>query len=891
MPCPLCGKDLVVRRDPVYVGDWCSCRSCHFAGYPFDLAVARWGVPPAEAATRLRKLGVRPIVTTEVLSSYNSYQDSQQRWQEAWDAGRAGLSAEEAKIYREFRRGMDLGCEISDERWSRGVGSFFGLLSRETVEQTISVQSGKTRRLPRRAAWSHVLAVPFYDLPGRLSDLWVAHQSAREEQQAYLSLHSSRRGKGGQGGLAFLQSLENNLPRWRRCVIACRDTRLALQLHARQAAFGDAYLPVVSWVNHDGAVTQAAWSLLAGRHIIFLERRWDWETAKVAASLNADYIEASGWIDSHETTIHGRVQETALPLAAKKHPEEALMSLRREKKPWYEAAAKYLPSAPVSTAKDFLSGLTPSQREAVLAELDPKRRDRLERSIHEVFPDRVFRDGSWLIQERPTGWYRVRAKPKSNEEPILLSDAIVRVTRIWVPPVDRYEGEVLFRGKTYSFSTAGDLFRRSPDRWLEAFLIAKKAGQVYLRRPLRPDLWSISHRFCSPEICEEKGVGWNPGDQELGLAGWTQAIGQAPSRRAKRLPSVLASDHISFPRSPRAADFALLSSDTPENNFLWGALLLWSSQLLRPVFGLPSEATFLSGPNAGIIAEKLSLAMGLPVSVDKKRPAAQPAPTLWLGKPHTWRSLVLAHSSVVIPPVLARVWSGNGWGSWLFSDIELDPADEQMAAVRRLFGWLLGWVIEQRGAIGSRGPLVFRLIKALRRYSQQTFDLPLPASIRTGLRAAYWPTDTAASWVEVMLWLRAEGFLRFPCDLPGPRGIAVAPEGLPPGSYLFQAASVENALYRAQLPAIRGPHWNLHLYRCGLSFHPDRLVAAPRGWVVSSEVWESLPGSLMSAVTEWVDAKAWVLKKVPKHMNYRGFVSHPIGDGSVISREERPRSF
>lgn len=267
--CPRCSAEtLDVMADRVMGGQWFHCPSCHLTDDAIGLAAATWRTDAATAIVRLEGLGFfsRPLWDSDVECHIRDHVQYRQRFTDFWDRARqAPMLGTDCP--RSLLREFALVDNYWQPTWLEQGGLFFGTATRKDVEELFAPDSfapqerknrnGKSsvRRGPGPGfslfpghGWDHLIVVPFYDLPGRISGLMMVGRDADPDKDDFIFRPVNRPGTKlpREVGLGMLPSTT-----WRPhrilgdTVFVVSDVQVGMKLQGRHLRDSRFPLPIV----------------------------------------------------------------------------------------------------------------------------------------------------------------------------------------------------------------------------------------------------------------------------------------------------------------------------------------------------------------------------------------------------------------------------------------------------------------------------------------------------------------------------------------------------------------------------------------------------------------------------------------------------------------------
>lgn len=341
--CPLCAGRLDVFEDTTKGGAWHHCVDCGSAGDLLDLACGAWDTPAEAALERLARLGLLPPAALAPAAALA--RDAQRAADAAalafWEECRRAMAKPSAEV-NALRHRLCLQGPAAPERWLAGPGRVIGATSRRRAEALWcpaaaapipagcwrSGAFGSAARLFRGPGWGDVVAVPYWDVPGRLRGFLFCGRRGGPGDVVFRRLPGDD--PGGECGLAGLP-LALEAPGAH--VIGLDDPLLLARLQARHAGLSRLPLPLVAWRLSPGEATRCAWQCLGGRRLTLWAPAPDWRTWFQAIRTGAD-VSTSG---PDEATPKAMNHYLRLCSAA-----DLVAKIRRQAAPWPEALGEAL---------------------------------------------------------------------------------------------------------------------------------------------------------------------------------------------------------------------------------------------------------------------------------------------------------------------------------------------------------------------------------------------------------------------------------------------------------------------------------------------------------------------------------------------------------------------
>lgn len=482
--CPACGGRLHVYEDNTKAGAWHHCFGCGRQGDPVAFAAAVWGVGVEEAAEKLSRAGLPA-------EAERSGKRAARRKTVAafWDGCRTALAGNPASdVLSRLRSRFRLTANIPRERWLAGPGLSVGCCTHTAAELCFSPkgagpQPGRKAlarprdkgRLFHGGRWGDVLAVAYYDQPGRVCGFYFVGRGGGRDDRV-----SRKFAWATDWGLAGLPCVVCRGDEY-GAVLAVGDPMVMCRMQSRHAATCGTPLPLVAW--RDGTGRQA-WRALGNRRKVL----W---APTLTPQVVAHAVTADGWVyvggprQADEKAVDQYLTDTP--------PADLTRRAFAEARPWPEAVGRWADGATDAALEGLLLHLQGAGVDAArFARRLPGEAGRRALDLLTT-PDsgRVVRVGRLMIEEKDGAWYYRSEGPGFNRQQQkwrLLSEIVVRIDQVVhdgrrkdkdTPATPIYEGRLLYHGKEYPFRCRASRFDSATPRMIGQSLLA--AGVLGVR--------------------------------------------------------------------------------------------------------------------------------------------------------------------------------------------------------------------------------------------------------------------------------------------------------------------------------------------------------------------------------------------------------------------------
>lgn len=509
--CPLCrAVALDVFQDTTNGGYWYRCRNCLVAGDSVELAEAVWQLPRWESCNRLHELGLMPPPARYEFERYETWYVAKRRLaQNLWNGAIPRLS----KAIPLYQLRKALGADgIHADLWPHRGGRYAGAMARADVARLISPRK-ITYTMPSPVhqctieQWSEALVIPFYDLPNRMSAVYLACREAMHSDQLYTGvlsvLETTKRITRQASGAAMLDVLfqETTDP---DLVFVVFDPLFAARLHIRHLTDNSINLPVVA-VWPETYPLALLRSHAPAKKLVCWGNRPDPDIFRHAQQLNAHVV-----FDKPDgADILRRTGQVHVPTWIQREVQRS--------RHWSEALEQYLQSATVVDAESFLTRINMSLTDLrrFLLDSPPALRQRLSdviavKDLHRAVPIGPSALGGGKLRgqvvETVNGWHVDRTRE-------VITDAPFRIETIYSysqSKTSHYCGHIRFHGQEVPFIAYQHHFDSHPFRWIRRFLTKNGYSVSQYSERWRRYALGIATGFQEPQIVINADIyGWS----------------------------------------------------------------------------------------------------------------------------------------------------------------------------------------------------------------------------------------------------------------------------------------------------------------------------------------------------------------------------------------------
>lgn len=498
--CPVClAVSLDAFQDTTNGGSWHWCRSCSFSGDILELYTAARNLEPVLAYFELVEAGLAKSVSIEDFNRYHHWfvvrrQEIREAWQKARNRFRGSAD------FATFRRHIGA-IRINPDLWDNRGGQFVGAIEKEALSKLLDTQTihsklshSNSRRIYQAGrlrgqtkTWRQAIVIPFYDVPGRISGLWLASYNGEDMQQTYSNTSRYLKKSTNAGvpapGVAMLSAVLGA-----RSPLIIFDPLTAIYLHVRHLAEDSTPLPLgVIWpASEIATVLRGAkatlWSETCTADLI----RHAW-AIDAMVSVPADGFDLKRSLTETPRRWMDEAMEQAVPWS------EALeRMLRKLDDIQIDAVLRHI-DLPVNLMQRFTAGCLDDIRERIDLTADLGR-------------SRVVKISGASIIETEEGLIR------ENTREIILNAAVRINEVIKVRDIGKtfYRGTITKDGRTHEFIADQPQFDRTPGNWLKQFMLEKGEGLLVFNRHWMRHLVEIVTTLRMPVAVSIAGrYGWD----------------------------------------------------------------------------------------------------------------------------------------------------------------------------------------------------------------------------------------------------------------------------------------------------------------------------------------------------------------------------------------------
>ncbi len=606
-------RRLHVYQDGTTGGEWAHCRACSFTGDMIQLAARSWKL---DTSATLRKLVDAQIGMSEAVLSPTVIRDYErdhvkyhQRidsfWQEARKEHPKGGTADLMALQRRYN------THRASEDWLEKGGQFIGSTSKTKVAELLSPkrQESSTARVAsggntsgahkfKGQGWRDLLAMPFYDVPGRICGfLFIGRHGNPESDFCYRQV--TNMSGVTEAGLAMLDAL--CLPPMSmlgRTGFIFTDPKLAMLLQMRYMKDHFRPLPLaIPWLT-GGYETRDVWDWLGHEDLVF------WGIEDPAGTI------------LHAKRAGARVALPDVPdhevLARMRHhsPEDWLYRMKQAARPWASALRHLLGSLPKDAVEATLWRMELQGRELsdFIRGCPEELRERLEHiESNRTYASRVRFENRWLA-EKGDGWYLV----KGNDR---ICNAVIRIEQVLTTSDHRsyHRGTIKFAGHSHPFTAKADILEKGLFRWAQSYLRDElRVGVLEYYPSWNTRSFQLALAFHTPEFAHGvEAIGWDAKNRQFNFPKFSICRGGNVTSDYACL-----FDHEQVPaRSiPQPGSFSrkhveALGDTNDETTIFWAMAAAVSSNLLAPAMNQEPVGVLLDGEGSqaigGMAADRL----------------------------------------------------------------------------------------------------------------------------------------------------------------------------------------------------------------------------------------------------------------------------------------------
>lgn len=595
--CSHCGSPRMrIYDDTKFGGHWHYCPSCKSSGDMIELAARTWKCNLQQAVTRLIHAGVHLPEAADSDDSIASYERAlgiQRRSRELLVQGAEALALNRVNTGYIIQQ-LGLLKDQDKPYWRKRMGRFMAGCTKihaEGLTRPATAAAGLVKATGKfmGKGWGPLVAIPFWDLPGRYACyLFVGRQARPQVDYEVILLDDGRNNieKTVDVGLCMYDVLDSQTAyhdTFGNAVVVFNDPIHALKLQSRHMRDSDLPLPLVATYNvkvkrkYNEAI-QSTWELVT-REV--WRNRPDKKFVFWAAETATDVFNNAARAD-------GSVYICKSPLVTSRNPPHIwLQIIMRQARPWAEVLEAELLSMEESTACDFLANLdfAPDVMQKFYQGCCEKLRQLLDRNRRQVRILNTAVINGKRICETPNGWMI----EKTGE---IISNVILRVDKIVSHEEEDdpyYVGRIMMGERQATFSVPySKIASNTPGVWLHNRTIREIGKAPTIKKAWLAHVIDIAKQFHEPEVVREDGrFGWKRKDMCFALPQFTLHIGgELKVERAHVVDAHAPGIALNPPDFP-PADMSKLSRDCLQNELFWAVTACLGANILAPAIGQP----------------------------------------------------------------------------------------------------------------------------------------------------------------------------------------------------------------------------------------------------------------------------------------------------------------
>jgi hypothetical protein len=502
----MCGADaLHLYQDTIAGGYWHYCKGCKSSGNMIDLAAATWQVSNRAALLRMAELGValpEDCLSVEKVTKYETDEVAKRtRMNALWEQARTEYLQVRSDNMCYLRRRYCLLLDVSPERWAAGPGHLIGATHKVNMQKAIHpgvmANNGwdmSTHPVFVGSGWKEVILAPWYDLPNRIIAFSVIGRTGDPGRDQFWRKVSWFKPEAGLAGLPSVDLAES-----KNYVIAVNDWLLMLQMQMRNFRSSTVAMPIVTWRDDGKRRTSDAWTLLAGRSILFWCDKLDAKTIRQA-------IQTDGQIVMQDTMKANRQQvQQYLKNNLVTDIEKAIV---RNAKPWPVALRNWMKKAGGGEASVLLADLEAAGVDVsyVMKQVGPGRH-------LPVLPTaaRSIVMGRLTLKEHGDTWTACNVRTRQPNEIANARLVLFYAIKDKATSEMFYYGEVRHKGKRVAFVEKLDVVRDRPGAFIRDILVQHSLGVFIYKTALNGvpiPLHQVAVAFNEPEFTVDDVWKW-----------------------------------------------------------------------------------------------------------------------------------------------------------------------------------------------------------------------------------------------------------------------------------------------------------------------------------------------------------------------------------------------
>lgn len=399
-----------------------------------------------------------------------------------------------------------------DESWRSRAGQFLGSCFKKQVDacfnpkrveawdETKGKRTGTySSNIFRGPKWNELLAIPFYDLPGRICGFAYVGRDCRPNKDW---LYKGTLDYVHEGGLAMLSALmKGEHRRLGHTKFVFTDVEAAVRLQVRHMRDSYRPLPLAATWDDEYTVTERVWQWFKAKDLIF----WGSDPLKTIHQARLAGAKVSMLVVT-PIELNTNMRNYS--------PTEWLERMRRHAVWWTQALEHYIEGVPEADIEAIFLQLGLQGRELLdfIKGCKPELRERLKYiHDHRVFAAKIRFEKQWVF-EKQDGWYLEKGGDR-------ISNAIVRVEQVLTTLDNKsyYRGHIKFEGKSYPFTEKATTLDRGMLAWAQGYLRdVAKAGVCEFYPSWNKKSLQLTLAFHTPTYAQGvELIGWDAENRQF----------------------------------------------------------------------------------------------------------------------------------------------------------------------------------------------------------------------------------------------------------------------------------------------------------------------------------------------------------------------------------------
>jgi hypothetical protein len=606
-------------------------------------------------------------LTEEALTKYvDSVVAYRERVASLWKKAQrnlVGMTCAKGQLQR-----LGLLTQLDSDRRESGPARLYGTTWMKQVDKCFQPNAGHSdwgsnarrsgTRIFRGRGWNEMLLLPYFQGPGRLSNLLFVGRDCKRKNGDFVRKRIGQIGaKSHDPGLAGLMGLSKHHHR----VIAMDDPLVMLRIQMRHFTTNLNPLPLVSWLPDTNC-----WDALNDRHLVFWTMQPTVELMLQLLKTDA-YLAVMGPQDKSRRSVNGWLR--------KRQSADLEQAIYDRAKPWRETLKTWMQRAPEQAVVRLLSQVAKASDDLAeeLSDLGVKRTAFQRLQVRQA----VVGEKSYV--ERNGTLYH-----KGKKE-IKLLPGHLRVEKI----IDRGDS-ITYIGYLRHVSRKVE-FEWAEGKSFKTHLTHQCIREgIHLKIPGNHDLLGVAMAFSNPEILKGKQeIGWE--DDRVWFKNFSVRPGKGPI--VNHDPRIFPPDMPGPSTLPRGTDGHIerLAATGPAASFFWAITTSILEQILAPSVGLSPSPVVICGETTVTPAQAILGRLSVPERYlyrerrDQARATCAPWPHKYpflvkldshvkLGKMHRW---MLERQ---VPYVVSTTSRANAYALALHGGFNLIHTEEPLTA-------------------------------------------------------------------------------------------------------------------------------------------------------------------------------------------------------------------